>query len=49
MSKEKISTFLTNLAMLLALESYSPEKTDSNLEIKENVSKFKLMILKIIE
>ncbi|GFN34857.1 VanW family protein [Tepidimicrobium xylanilyticum] len=28
MSKDKISTFLANLAMLLALESYTPEKTD---------------------
>ncbi|MCF6466775.1 VanW family protein [Clostridium sp. Cult2] len=36
MSMDKISTFLANLAMLLALESYTPEKTEANLEIKED-------------
>lgn len=36
MSKDKISTFVANLAMLLALESYSPEKAEANLDIKED-------------
>ena len=36
MSKDKISAFMTNLAILFALESYSPEKMDANSEIKED-------------
>ncbi len=36
MSKDKISTFVANLAMLLALESYSPEKAEANLDVKED-------------
>ena len=36
MGKDKFSIFMANLAMLLALESYTPEKTDQDLKIKEN-------------
>lgn len=41
MSKEKISAFLANLAMLLALESYNPERKDVN-AIKEESIEIKI-------
>ena len=36
MGKDRFSAFMANLAMLLALEAYTPEKIDQDLEIKEN-------------
>lgn len=36
MEKDRFSIFMANLAMLLALESYTPEKIEANLEIKED-------------
>lgn len=35
MGKDKISVFMANLAILLALESYTPKKADMNTEIEE--------------
>ena len=42
MEKDKLSIFMANLAMLLALESYTPEKTDANSKIKENCIEVKI-------
>ncbi|NLW21896.1 MAG: hypothetical protein GXY88_01355 [Tissierellia bacterium] len=42
MDKDKISLFMANLAMLLALESYNPKKVDINQDIKEDCIEIKI-------
>ena len=42
MGKDKFSAFMANLAMLLALESYSPGKIDKDMEIKEECVETKI-------
>ena len=37
MGKDKFSVFMANLAMLLALESYSPEKIDQDMEMIDSL------------